>query len=120
MSKIANDVYSILKDLFPHNRIQKEHYVNFRGTKLFFDFFLPDLGIFVEVQGQQHGKFVKHFHGSKEKFLEAKKRDNLKIMYVQESEWSTLVRINYDEGITAELVYDKINRVLTEKEGYYE
>lgn len=119
MSKIANKVYDILRELFPHNRIQKEHYVNFKGTKLFFDFFLPDFGIFVEVQGQQHDKYVQHFHDSKEQFLESKKRDNLKITYVQESEWLNLIRINHNEDITAKLVYDKINKVLTEKEGYY-
>jgi hypothetical protein len=119
MSKIANKVYDILKELFPHNRIQKEHYINFRGTKLFFDFFLPDFGIFVEVQGEQHDRFVRHFHGSKEQFLESKKRDNLKITYVQESDWLDLIRINHDEDITADLIYDKINKVLTEKEGYY-
>ena len=119
MSKIANNVYDILKELFPNNRIKKEHYVNFRGTRLFFDFYMPDFGLFVEVQGEQHDKYVKHFHSSKEQFLESKKRDNLKIAYVQGSEWLDLIRINHNEDVTTELVYDKINKALTEKEGYY-
>jgi hypothetical protein len=44
-------------------------------TRLRIDFFLPRAGIAIEVHGNQHFEFVKHFHGTKKKFLEAKQND---------------------------------------------
>ena len=45
MSKIAEDVYSGIKFLFPHETIIPEHYVYYKNNKLFFDFYLKGLGI---------------------------------------------------------------------------
>lgn len=111
MSNQSNKVFELLKELFPHNRIKMEYYVNYKGQRLFFDFYIRELGIFIEVQGQQHTKFIKHFHGSKEVFLAQKNRDNLKIEYVQKNDMC-LVRFNYDEVINKEFVMFKINKVL--------
>ena len=66
MSKIANEIYSILEDIFPKhlgNRIQKEIYIPYKNAKLFFDFYIREIGVYIEVQGRQHTEFVKHFHG---------------------------------------------------------
>lgn len=117
MSKISNTIYDILQEMFPKhlgNRIQKEIYVRYKGQKLFFDFYIRELGVYVEVQGRQHTQFVKHFHGDKEAFRAQKMRDNLKIQYVEEQE-KCLVRFYYDEEITKELVNEKIIKVLEEK-----
>jgi very-short-patch-repair endonuclease len=111
-SKQANDVYAILKETFPNNVILKEHYVRFKYTRLFFDFYIKDLGVLIEVQGRQHTEYVDHFHGSKEAFRQQKHRDNLKIQYVEERGDITLVRFNYDEKITKDLVLEKICRGL--------
>lgn len=114
MSKISNEIYDILQEMFPKhlgNRIQKEIYINYKGQKLFFDFYIRELGVYVEVQGRQHTQFVKHFHGDKEAFKAQKMRDNLKIRYVQEQE-QCLVRFHYDEKITKKLVTKKINKAL--------
>jgi len=114
MSKIANEIESILKGMFPKHlgaRIQKEIYVPYKGQKLFFDFYVKELGVYIEVQGRQHSNFVKHFHNDKESFRAQKMRDNLKIQYVEEQN-KCLVRFHYNETITKKLVQEKINKVL--------
>lgn len=49
MSLIATQVRSILDDLFPanpHKRVFAEHFVKYKGQKLFFDFYLKEMGFF--------------------------------------------------------------------------
>jgi hypothetical protein len=121
MSKIADNIYDILSGMFPRlsaPRVTKEIYIHYRGQKLYFDFFVKELGVYVEVQGRQHTEFVKHFHGEKEAFKSQKMRDNLKIQYVEEN-GQCLVRFNFNEKITPALVKKKINKVL-EGECFYE
>ena len=112
MSVIATQVQYILEELFPanpHRRVFNEYYVNFKGTKLFFDFFIKELGCFVECQGGQHYKFVKHFHGDGESFKSQKFRDNLKIEYVQFNN-KYLIRLYDYEKITDEIILTKIKK----------
>lgn len=121
MSKIADKIYDILLDMFPRlsaPRVAKEIYVNYKGQRLYFDFLVKELGVYIEVQGRQHTEFVKHFHGSREAFNAQKARDNLKIQYVDE-QGQCLIRFNYDEKITKALVKKKINKVLS-GECFYE
>lgn len=116
MSVMATKVHSILKDLFPanpHRRVYSEHYVNFKGTRLFFDFYIKELGVFIEVQGRQHVQFVKHFHGTAENFRAQKMRDNMKLTYVQEQEMC-LVRVYDTEKVTKALVLKKIKKSMEE------
>jgi DNA-binding sugar fermentation-stimulating protein len=114
MSVTATLVHSILKELFPanpHRRIFEEHYVNYKGTRLFFDFYIKELNVFIEVQGRQHVEFVKHFHGDMRSFRGQKHRDNLKIQYVEENNMG-LVRIYDTEKVTKKLVLNKINKAI--------
>jgi hypothetical protein len=117
MSQISNKVYKLLKEVFPQNAILKEHYVKYKGVRLFFDFFVRDLGILVEVQGEQHTRFIKHFHGDRHKLMAQKNRDNLKIEYAQENDIS-FARFHYDEDITKELLCHKMFMAL--EEGFYD
>jgi very-short-patch-repair endonuclease len=87
----------------------EEYYVNYKGQRLFFDFYIKKLNVFIEVQGRQHTKFVKHFHEDREAFLKQRERDNLKRIWVEENDYH-LVRINFDEEITKELILNKIER----------
>lgn len=114
MSVTATLVHSILEELFPanpHRRIFSEHYVNYKGTRLFFDFFIKELDVFIEIQGRQHLQFVKHFHGSAENFKSQKFRDNLKIIYVEENN-KHLARIYDTENITKDLILYKIKKAM--------
>lgn len=116
MSYTATKVLSILNEMFPanpHRRVFEEHYVRYKGQKLFFDFYIKELEVFIEVQGRQHVEFVKHFHGTAESFRSQKFRDNLKIEYVQEHN-SCLVRIYDTEKITKALVNKKISKAIEE------
>jgi hypothetical protein len=78
---------------------------------LFFDFFIKDLGILIEVQGRQHSKFVKHFHFDKQGFAAQKKRDNLKIEYAEKFNL-VIVQFHYDDAIDKKLV---LNRIYSEQ-----
>jgi very-short-patch-repair endonuclease len=118
---MAKKTHLLLVEIFPANpftRVFCEHYVNYKGHRLFFDFYIKELSCFVECQGQQHTKFVKHFHGEKEKFLAQKFRDNLKIDYVQKNNMY-LIRINYDEIISKELVVCRISKALDSEVNFY-
>ena len=111
MSYLSIQAQSILNELFPanpHRRVFSEQYVKYKGTRLFFDFYVKELRVYIECQGRQHFNYVKHFHGSKDNFFNAKYRDNLKIEYIQSQDFY-LVHLNYDEVITKELVLQKIN-----------
>jgi len=121
MSKIADNINQILNSMFPRlsaPRINKEIYIKYKGQQLYFDFYIKELNVYIEVQGRQHSEFVKHFHGDKEAFQAQKMRDNLKIQYVEEK-GHCLVRFNFNERITKALVSKKINKVL-EGECFYE
>lgn len=117
MSLISNKVYKLLREIFPLNVILKEHYVKYKGTKLFFDFFIKDLGVLIEVQGEQHARFIKHFHEDKQKLIAQKDRDNLKIEYAQEKDIA-FTRFHFDEDITKELILEKIFKAI--EEDFYE
>jgi len=113
MSKLAEKVYSLLKETFPHNVILKEHYINYKGNRLFFDFYLKDLGIIFEIQGGQHKEFVEHFHQDRAGFFESKKRDSLKIEYTEINK-TPFVVIDYDEKISKDMLLRKIIKAQSE------
>lgn len=83
MSKLANDTYALLRRVFPHHTIMLEYYVRYKGAQLFFDFFIKELNVLIEVQGRQHDEYVAHFHGDREGYLASKRRDNLKKEYCE-------------------------------------
>jgi very-short-patch-repair endonuclease len=96
ISQLAKSVRESLSEAFPNTLIKDEEYVNFKGTRLFFDFYLPSLNVYVEVQGVQHTEFNKHFHNSAAAFRAQKKRDRLKKEWADLNDF-TLVCVNYDE-----------------------
>lgn len=108
MSKIADDVYVVLKELFPYSYIIKEHYIYFKGTKLFFDFYIKDLNILIEVQGEQHFKFSKHMHGTIENFRGQIRRDNLKIEFCSNNNLTLVFFYDKVDKINKELVLNRL------------
>lgn len=85
-----------LQKAFPNTLVKEEEYVNYKGQRLFFDFYLPTLNLFVEVQGVQHTEFNKHFHSDAAAFRAQKKRDKLKKEWC-DLEDKTLVCIHHQE-----------------------
>lgn len=98
-SKIATDVFNGLTNVFPNEIITPEYYIRYKGNRLFFDYYIRGLGVLIECQGEQHYKFVKHFHGTVDNFRRAKKRDNLKIEFAEEN------------NLTLVFFYDKLDKI---------
>ncbi len=89
MSKLADEMFFLLKETFPHTKIQKEYTIRHAGAVLYVDFFLPLFLIAIEVHGRQHDVFVEHFHGDAWGWKKHKRRDRIK------EEWADLNSITY-------------------------
>lgn len=96
ISQLAKSVRKTLSEAFPNTLIKEEEYINYKGSRLFFDFCIPAFGVYIEVQGIQHTEFNKHFYNNAAAFRAAKKRDRLKQEWCDLNDQS-LVCINYDE-----------------------
>jgi len=107
MSELSDKIYDLLKEIFPHNIVVKEYYINYKGARLFFDFYIKDLDILFECQGRQHSEFVKHFHQDRDGFFELVKRDNLKKEYAEINEVPFVI-IEYNEDIDKNKLMGKI------------
>lgn len=66
-----------------------------------FDFYLIDYDILIEVDGEQHRKFIPHFHRTEEGFLLTQKHDTLKNDFCVNNEIKLLrIICNQDSKIT--------------------
>ena len=111
-----------MEKLFPSKPFKQvfcEYYVNYRGYRLFFDFYIKKIDVFVEVQGRQHIEFVKHFHGGRKTFLQQRERDNLKRIWVEEN-GHRLIRLYDTEKITEDLILDKIMKAMDSEDEFCE
>lgn len=80
----------ILRKMYPTERVLEE--VSLPGTRgLSADFYLPSQKTVVECHGEQHYKFIGHFHGSKLNFLRSKNND------ARKKEWCVLNNISLVE-----------------------
>ena len=66
----------ILRDLYPTQRVLEE--IPLPGENLTVDFFLPLRQLVIEVQGEQHTKFIAHFHHTIAEFKRAQANDRRK------------------------------------------
>lgn len=93
---------TVIKKCFPYSKIYEEVVLlgcnGIGGKPLRADFLIPDMRVIVEVHGQQHYRYTKHFHNSKAGFDTYIKNDEIKL------EWA---KINSISCIT--LPYDEIN-----------
>lgn len=81
---------ALLERLFPAERRLEE--VPLPGSgQLRLDFLLPGRRLAVEVHGEQHYRFVPHFHKTRLGFLQHRKRDTLKV------DWCVLNRLTHVE-----------------------
>lgn len=110
MSRGAEELLRIVQELYPHQRIDLEHNVARHGS-LFLDIYLPGLGLAFEYDGEQHFKYIEHFHGSRQGFAQARKRDHDKDDRCDELK-ITLIRVAYNEEMSRDLVLDKIEEAL--------
>ena len=110
MSKGAKALLEIVQQIYPNQKVDLEHNVAKVGG-LFVDIYLPRLGLGFEYDGIQHFEYNEHFHGSRESFIKAKRRDAEKDQRCEE-EGIVLIRVAYNEEMTKELVLGKIEVAL--------
>lgn len=110
MSKGAQELLRIIEQIFPNQSIVKEFNLAEYGG-LFIDIFLPKLNIAFEFDGEQHFRFIQHFHGTRDNFLMARKRDLKKTDLCQER-GITLVRVRFDEPLTKDHILSRIDEAL--------
>lgn len=104
MSKCAEKIEKLLKECFPTHRVKKEKYVVYANTQLKFDFYIPELKLLIEVQGEQHYTYSKFFHGNKSKFQAQKYRDSLKTQWAAEQKLNLLTLSEKEiESLTKDL-----------------
>jgi very-short-patch-repair endonuclease len=110
MSKGSEELLEIVQQLFPNQRIELEHNIANRGA-LFLDIYLPRLKIAFEYDGQQHFAYNEHFHGNRENFLKARRRDAEKDELCDQ-QGITLIRVAYNEEVTKISISNKIMEAL--------
>jgi hemerythrin-like domain-containing protein len=88
---------SLIRQVYPTMQILEEVTIYpHKSESLYLDFYIPLIKKCIEVHGEQHYKFVSHYHTNKLAFLKAQKRDKAK------KEWCELNGIKY-----IELSYDQ-------------
>lgn len=55
------------------------------GKSLYFDIYLPNEKVFIEIHGKQHYEYNGYYHKTKEDFLKAQNRDKVKKKYAQKN-----------------------------------
>jgi hypothetical protein len=89
----------LISEIFPTFQVLEEVPIPLRKSQtLYLDFYLPLNKLCIEVHGEQHYKFVAHYHNNQIGFLKHRKRDQEKI------EWCKIndiryVELPYDENI---------------------
>jgi hypothetical protein len=112
---MAEEVYEILKKIYPNYKIDVELYFNSEGNKLYWDFFIRELKVAVECHGRQHYEFVEHFHGDRMGFIQGQRRDRMKKDYAIENDIA-MVEISYKDKLSVDFVRDKVMEAIYERE----
>tara|TARA_Y100000361_G_C11156350_1_gene344378 strand:- start:519 stop:929 length:411 start_codon:yes stop_codon:yes gene_type:complete len=108
-SKRQREVKKFLKKYWQSHVVFEEFPV--AGTRLSIDFYNANKKIAIEVQGTQHTKYNKFFHGGhKNNYLEQLKRDEIKFKFCELNDIS-LVEI-YDSDTIDRLLFKKFDITL--------
>lgn len=102
-SEFQSEVGKVLLDKFPLFPILEEWPIP--ASRLEIDFFIPQLMIAIEVNGDQHKKYNKFFHASIADFKKQKNRDKRK------RDWCELNGITLIDINNIDEVEEKINGI---------
>lgn len=80
-SKLQYTTGQYLRSKYPYDPILED--VSIPECGFYFDFWLPKRQLAVEIQGEQHGKFVKFFHKTQAGFREHQSRDQRKKQFCE-------------------------------------
>jgi len=103
-SKFQNNVKDFLRDYWINDVVFEEFRIV--GTRLSIDFYNANRRIAIEVQGDQHIKYVKHFHKNRLKYLDQLKRDQKKLDFC-EFNGIKMVEIYSTDVVNASLFSDQ-------------
>ena len=78
---------------------REKTFSDLRRGKYRFDFYLPEKNICIEIDGEQHFKYIPHFHKSLSGFKKQQERDRRKNSYCLANDIK-LYRIPYDRVYT--------------------
>ena len=76
LSSLHIDVLNYIKKKYSFLKIKTEYFVP--NTNLRIDIFLEDINLGVEVQGEQHFKYIPFFHKNHNGFIDSLERDKTK------------------------------------------
>lgn len=88
----------LLLALFPFDPPYEEVTVPGCGAALYLDFLLPQRRLAVEVQGAQHRRESRHFHGGKAGFAAQRRRDQAKREWAEANDITLLELHDDDRG----------------------
>lgn len=104
-SKLQRRVKTFLEQYWKNQIVFEEFPV--AGTKLSLDFYNANKKIAIEVQGEQHNRYVPHFHGSnKINYINQLRRDQEKLKFCEINEIN-LIEI-YQKDMTSESFFDNL------------
>ena len=112
-SKLHLRARDILKRVFPYDIIYEEVAIpgiktDINSRPLFADFYIHAPRLMIEVQGEQHYKFIQFFHTNKLQFFRAAKLDRLKHQWC-ELNGIDLIALPYNES--DEEWYNRIRKI---------
>lgn len=91
-SKLHLRARKLLNKIYPTLQVLEEIPIHVRRSDvLYLDFYIPMIKKCIEVHGEQHYKFIGHYHGNRLNFLKAKKRDS------EKKDWCELNNIEHIE-----------------------
>jgi hypothetical protein len=93
-SEIHLKTRELLKVLYPLDTVLEE--VPIPGESLFADFYLPLRKKIIEVHGEQHYRYISHFHNNLQGFKDSKERDARKANWCAINN-ITLIVLKYNE-----------------------
>lgn len=95
-SKIQTKIGEFLLEKFPLYTILEEWPIP--SSRLQIDFFIPQMLMAVEVDGEQHSKFSKFYHGTIDNFKKQKERDNRKKAWCEMNDITLINIISLEEA----------------------
>ena len=105
-------LYHIIRALFPQYRIEREASPDWLGS-MRFDIYMPEVGVAVEYQGEQHFQAIERFGGGAG-LEKTRERDRVKRKRAAAA-GVDVVEFRHDEPLTEERVYERLDKLIRSK-----
>ena len=96
-SQLHKDCRVCIRSIFKLVQFKEEVPIPTGKTTLFLDFYIPVHKMAIEVHGEQHYKYIQHFHQTAANFMSHKQRDKDKATWC-EINGITLITLPYNES----------------------